>query len=172
MKNIADLTIEIELLSELKDNAVKRAEYDEAASIRDQMDELKLEMVRSMTPSPAHRDLTGGCPPADTMNSTRIGNLKRIAEMTDCKAPGIYDSKVIEEVNSLARNALALPTVSSESWSHNTPPDPDAPKAIHWEPVSSRIIKGRVAEALDKLSGTMSHDNVAAAKQILKKIVD
>lgn len=113
---------------------------------------------------------TGGRPPClpggvDSMARARAKNLARIAEMTEHDAPGIYESKVIEEVNSLARNALGIPTTPAKEWGHNKPEDGLEPKRRH---LNRHAL---AAEALDKLSGNLSHDNVAAAKQILKKIL-
>ncbi len=93
------------------------------------------------------------------VTGSNLGCLENIAKITSHDAPAIYDSSMIEAINYMACTALGWKVTPSQEWSHN-------------EPNSVMQTPTLAEQALEKLSGDLSHDNVAAVKQILKKIID
>ncbi len=113
--------------------------------------------------------------------------LGKIIHLTNPETPGIYEADRIEEINVLAREAQRLTPHSADKWSHNQPktmgvlcigsPVPTSDGRLIAAPKGWEVIRGTksiyvlATEALEKLSGDLSHNNVATAKQILKRIV-
>ncbi len=112
----------------------------------------------------------------DKSNIVDKNNQKRmrdIMEITNHDAPGIYEPSTIEAINYIACTALGVPTAPTDAWGHNNPKEDSAPQEVsmdEWFSTSDGV-EQLIGQALGKLSGTLSHDNVAAAKQILKKIL-
>lgn len=155
------ISVLIDTFNLLKDDAVKRSDYVEASRIRSKLNELKLQL---------------NYPPS-------LG-FQEIMELTECDAPGIdTDSPAGGSDNeemawTIIANAYGGDwSLASEEWRAAATRWRDAyhGPCSSWPaglPIPHRDSTDLVAEALDKLSGTLSHDNVAAAKQILKKILD
>lgn len=103
--------------------------------------------------------------------------LGDIVDMTNHDAPGIYDAHNIALINAKARNVLGMPITLSYNWPHNKPNKPNKPgdaRSKNREKFLDNwcVLSPKLAEQMiDKLSGDLNYDNVAAVKQILKQIV-
>lgn len=107
--------------------------------------------------------------------------LRDIVAATAHDAPGIYESSAVAKINTVASKALGMPVTLNSLWSHNNPqsdgpqsvPDREAMLDKMWYSSSKGPgMEALAMQALKKLSGDLSHDNVAAAKELLKKIVN
>lgn len=199
MNNIDDFNRMIAELSERKDDAIKRAEYDEAAKIRDMLDAVKMEKRKRFPSDRPHppidiyvdaakqrkvawgdefinrvlKTIVKDWKPKELISGGRSGlraerALRNILGVTNPDAPGIYEAITVEKVNNLARNAMGIADAPRECWSHHRPAPDDAPQQIT---ENTQQLKQWVSVALRRLSGDLSHDNVATAKEILKKVI-
>lgn len=104
--------------------------------------------------------------------------IRNIMKMTNHNAPGIYEPSTIEEINRACRIALGVVSIPIYEWSHNNKPkDDSAPRVeskesqMWFSTPSGPGVEQLICQALRKLSGDLSNDNIAAAKQILKEII-
>lgn len=178
----------IEALKNLKDEAIKQADYFLAAKIRDKIDAAKqrLEEEKKMwTAAPCRNDvpltgikklfLTEFCTSIGSrtvVEKAQINALSEIANNTDHNAPGIYEPKMIEKINSLARGALGLPIAPASYWDHKPQASVSRPRPSTLDFVSLSAMRTCIKKALKELSGDLNHNNVAQAKEILKSLVD
>ena len=86
--------------------------------------------------------------------------LLDILEHTKPDAEYLYTRETLAYINWWAHEALDLKPMSITDWIAQS-----TPRRKH---LNRHVL---AAEALEKLSGDLSHDNVAAAKQILKRIL-
>ena len=111
--------------------------------------------------------------------------LNLIARRVSPDEPGVYEWTTLAYVHRVASNALGRATFSPNKW--NKPRDPHAPMAMdphcasnrpaNWyepkqsAPYKTQILYFELQEALACLSGDLNYDNVAKAKEILKKML-
>ncbi len=155
MNDIDKFDLKIQELEVLKYQAVKSGDYPLAAKIRDQLDEAKRKKRQLMGAAQIRDQLETKSEKPPAINALSKEDLRLVIE--DLKRKGKTERKGDE----------LLTTADMEFRDRKiftkTP--------INWDSISSRTYRRLAAEALDKLSGDLSHDNVAAAKQILKRII-
>jgi len=195
---IAQLNKQIEELHEAKNQAVRNADYELAAAKRDEMDQLRearakltgkkieaqiyrerklssqdlaqAEKMRAagwesynIEHEDGHRELSVDIkivPMAVVEENEQLRDaLSSIIGWTNPTTPGIYSHERIREINTMAREALGRALTDDEDWHYES--DSDSPSERN--PLAE--------ELLNLLSGDLNHNNVAAAKDILKKLV-
>lgn len=187
-----DLTLEIERLSQKKDECIKAADYPQAAQIRDVLDAMRNkrriikkalaqeENVQEVLSSMQKRKDAKFVNPvladiADDDHPQYPLNAKITPELLARTYPDLYTLYIAESDVSLGRKIAYSAdivmtkqgTVLKDRYGLFGHPSFRV-KAL--EPVVPETTE-QIERALEKLSGTLSHDNVAAAKQILKDIL-
>lgn len=157
-------------LSKLKDDAVKKA--DTSHILADRIDAEKWEKALDELNQERSKRLEQ----YDIALHVLGDHLANIRGMTDCDSPGIYEPDNIVAINNEARRAFGMRETPADQWSHNQPKDPGAPQGTEGSRLltacPAALTKLWAEDALKELSGDLSHDSVAAVKQILKKILD